>query len=230
MTRAKAQNDSVLVLLSGGVDSSTVCLYLRERGARVLPHFIFYGQRAAASEWKAARAVAGRLGLNAPTSTDLSSLGASLEFALTRGSSQGSEATFAERFQESFVPHRNLLLATCAAMTAASRGVSAIALGIVGGAAIAYPDTTPRFLRRLQGLLRLSADVRVLAPFARKTKDDVARFGWERGFDYGITYSCHRQSGIHCGRCAGCIERDSTLSSYPSATRTVYARRVEWVS
>jgi 7-cyano-7-deazaguanine synthase len=229
MKRSKARGDSVLLLLSGGVDSSTVGLYLRERGFRVLPHFIFYGQRAAAGEWKAARAVARRLALEPPRSTDLSSLGSTLDFALMRGTSQGDEASFAERFRESFVPHRNLLLATCAAMTAASRGVSAIAIGVVGGADVSYPDTTPRFVRRLQGLLRMSTDVRVLAPFARKTKDDVARFGWERGFDYGLTYSCHRQSGIHCGRCAGCIERDCTLSGYPPATPTAYADTVVWV-
>ena len=230
MKRSKARGDSVLLLLSGGVDSATVGLYLRERGFRVQPHFIFYGQRAAASEWKASRAVARRLALEPPSKTDLSSFGSTLDFALMQGTSQGDEASFAERSQESFVPHRNLLFATCAAMTAANRNVSAIAIGVVGGADASYPDTTPRFVRRLQELLRMSANARVLAPFARKTKDDVVRFGWERGFDYGVTYSCHRQSRIHCGRCTGCIERDVALSSYPPATPTVYARPVEWVS
>jgi 7-cyano-7-deazaguanine synthase len=230
MKGARAEDNSVLVLLSGGVDSSTVCLYLRERGFRVLPHFVFYGQRAAASEWKAARAVARRLKLEPPGSSDLSSLGRALDFGLTRGTTHGDDASFAERFRESFFPHRNLLLATCAAMHAASRGVSAIAIGVVGGAEVAYPDTTPAFIRRLRRLLRMSADVRVLAPFAGKTKDDVARFGWDRGFDYGLTYSCHARSGIHCGRCAGCIERDRTLSAYPPKRPTVYARPMEWVS
>ena len=215
MKSANARDDAVLVLLSGGVDSSTVCLYLRERGFRVLPHFIFYGQRAAAAEWDAAQAVARALSLDTPDSTDLSPLGSTLDFALVKGGVQGDEASFAERFHESFLPHRNLLLATCAAMQAVSRGIRAIALGVVGGADVAYPDTTPLFVRRLRALLRMSTDVRVLAPFAAKTKDDVARFGWDRGFDYSLTYSCHRQSGVHCGQCAGCIERDRTLSSYP---------------
>ena len=195
----------------------------------MLPHFIFYGQRAAASEWKAARAVARRLKLPSPSSTDLSSFGRRLDFGLIRGTTHGDDASFAQRFRESFFPHRNLLLATCAAVHAASRGISAIALGVVGGTEVAYPDTTPAFVRRLRGLLRMSADVRVLAPFAGKAKDEVARFGWDRGFDYGLTYSCHRQSGIHCGRCAGCIERDRTLSEYPPPTPTVYAQPVEWV-
>jgi 7-cyano-7-deazaguanine synthase len=226
MTRAR----EVVVLLSGGLDSSTVCLKLRGRGFQVLPHFVFYGQRAAASEWDAARAVAQRLELPAPTSSDLSSFGASLDFALLQGSRQGDEASYDDRTRESFVPHRNILLATCAAMHAAQRGAGAIALGIVGGPEVGYGDTTPRFARRLQGLLRLSADVKLLAPFAAKSKDDVVRFGWERGFDYGITYSCHRQCGLHCGRCAGCIERDRALASYPSATPTRYAAPVVWVS
>jgi 7-cyano-7-deazaguanine synthase len=90
-----------------------------------------------------------------------------------------------------------------------------VALGIVGGGAVAYGDTTPSFVRRLQGLLRLSTEVRVLAPFASKTKEDVVRYGWERGFDYGLTYSCQQRSEVPCGNCAGCIERDLTLSMYP---------------
>ena len=57
----------------------------------------------------------------------------------------------------------------------------------------------------------------MIAPFAGLTKDDVVRYGWERGFDYGLTYSCQQQSGAHCGRCAGCIERDVALSMYPAS-------------
>jgi 7-cyano-7-deazaguanine synthase len=220
----------IVVLLSGGIDSSTVCLKLRAKGVELLPHFIFYGQRAAKGEWAAARAVARRLELPAPTSSDLTSFGASLDFPLMRGSRQGKKASYVERTRESFVPHRNLLLATCAALYAAQRGAGAVALGIVGGTAVGYGDVTPRFARRLEALLRLSADVRLLAPFAAKTKDDVVRFGWERGFDYGITYSCHRQSGLHCGQCSGCIERDYALASYPSPTPTRYASPVVWIS
>jgi 7-cyano-7-deazaguanine synthase len=221
---------SVVLLLSGGVDSSTVALYLRERGFDVLPRFVAYGQRAAASELKSARAVARSLSLERPESIALASFGRRLAFPLMQGSRQGPRATFAERSRESFVPHRNLLLATCAAMHAAGRGVNAVALGVVGGARALYADTTPTFVRRLERLLRMSADVRVVAPFMHKTKEEVVRYGWERGLDYGMTYSCHRQSGIHCGRCSGCIERYLALSSYPSKRPTRYAHRVAWPS
>jgi 7-cyano-7-deazaguanine synthase len=197
------------------VDSSTVCLLLRERGFRVLPHFVRYGQRSAASEWEAAQAVADSLGVDPPNTTDVSSFGCTLDFALIRGASPDDDASFDARLQEAFVPHRNLFLATCAAMHAASRGIDTVALGVVGGGEIAYGDTTASFVRRLQGVLRLSADVHVLAPFASKTKDDVVRYGWQRGFEYELTYSCQQRSGGHCGRCAGCIERDLTLSMYP---------------
>src|SRR5262249_49090692 len=162
------------------VDSSTVCLYLRDRGYRVLPHFIAYGQRAARSEWHAARAVARRLGLDPPSSTDLSQFGSGLEFGLMRR----SKNAVGPSSSDSFLPHRNLLLATCAAMVAASRGVQAIALGVVGSTERASPDTTPAFVRRLSQLLHMSADVRVLAPFADKTKTHVVRYGSQRGFDY----------------------------------------------
>jgi 7-cyano-7-deazaguanine synthase len=218
-----------VVLLSGGMDSSVVCLYLRERGYHILPHFIFYGQRAADSEWRAARNVAARLELEQPISTDLTSLGDDLQCTLLQGAAYEDHAPFADRFRRSFLPHRNLLFATCAAMQAAARGIDSVAMGIVGGGEPAYPDTTPDFVRKLQRMLRLSADVRVLAPFAAKTKFDVAKFAWDREFDYGATYSCHVQSKIHCGRCPGCIDRDRACGEYPPATPTRYEVPVQWV-
>jgi 7-cyano-7-deazaguanine synthase len=226
----------VLVLLSGGVGSSTLCLSLRDRGREVVPHFVVFGQRAAESEWAAARAVAQRLGLDAPGVSDLSDLGKSLDLSLLQGGMLGGDSGLDERFRESFLPHRHLLLATCGAMHAASRGIGAIALGFVGGTKTSggtkapSPDTTPLYLRRLQRLLRASAEVRVLAPFAHRSKSRVVRFGAERGFDYGLTYSCQRQSGIHCGQCPGCVQRERSLSGAPSATPTSYARPVVWVS
>jgi len=189
---------------------------LRERGFKVQPHFVDYGQAAVEREWIAARAVARELELSAPTYADLSAFGATLGFALLDQPLSRSHDGRCLDSQNAFVPHRNLFLATCAAMTAADRGINAIALGIVGGIAPTYPDVTSRFVRRLQGILNLSMPVRVHAPFAAKTKYDVVRYGWERGFDYALTFSCHRKSNRHCGRCAGCLERNAALSRYPS--------------
>jgi 7-cyano-7-deazaguanine synthase len=201
---------SALVLLSGGVDSSTVCLYLLEQGYQVRAHFVLYGQRAAKSEWAAAKRVARTLGLSPPSVADFSAFGRTLGFPLMRGSSV-RPVTAGERFRASFVPHRNLLLATSAAMTASGLGVSSIALGIVAGTAPPYPDTTAVFLRQLRRILGLSGKTQVLAPFVDKTKTEVVRFGRRCGFDYRLTYSCHRQSHQHCGGCAGCTERSAAL-------------------
>jgi 7-cyano-7-deazaguanine synthase in queuosine biosynthesis len=101
-------------------------------------------------------------------------------------------------------------------------GIRHIAIGIVGGGETSYPDTTAAFIRKLNRMLRLSADIRVLAPFAQKTKTDIAKFAWEHDFDYGLTYSCHTQSKMHCGTCAGCIERERAAMDYPPITRTHY--------
>lgn len=212
----------VVVLLSGGVDSATVCLALRQRNYRVRPLFIDYGQASAAGERRAARAVARALQFPSPIQLDLSGLRLQAPFPLFRGGGGTAHRGRSLRTQ-SFVPHRNLFLGTAAAIVAASRGIPAVGLGIVGGTTDAYPDTTPAFRRRLERLLRDAVDVRVIAPFATRSKADVVRYGLRRDFDYRLTFSCHRQSNAHCGRCAGCLDRRRSLPPYlarmPGAAR-----------
>lgn len=110
--------------------------------------------------------------------------------------------------EEVYLPGRNILLLSKAAIFAAAHGISRIVLGPLAGNP--FPDATPAFFRAMsQALgLGLAHPVSVEAPFAALHKADVIRLGASLGVPLGATLSCmNPRDGIHCGLCSKCRER-----------------------
>lgn len=208
-SRATATPQRAVVLLSGGVDSTTVCAWLIDHGWTPFPLFVDYGQRAHAAEWRSARRVSTSLGAQAPRRLVLGKLGAVLPYELLGRRVAGARI-------DEYVPQRNMLLGTLAAMYAESLGARAIALGVVGTAPDQYRDTTRGFIDKLGRALRQSAKLRVLAPFADRSKSELLSFGFRRGVDYRLTWSCSARSDRHCRRCGSCRERFDGLREFPA--------------
>lgn len=121
-----------------------------------------------------------------------------------------------------YLPGRNLLLASLAAVHCARRRIPTIALALL--AENPFPDATPRFLRDLgrvagRGLgLRLA----VRAPFRHLGKPAVIRRG--RDLPLGLTLSCARPRGLrHCGTCTKCAERQQAFAEAGVPDPTRYA-------
>lgn len=215
----------IVALLSGGIDSSTVCVWLLRRSYQVLPLFIDYGQNASRSEWSSANEVARYLDILPVQKLSISSLGKGLDFRLVEPNiAVNTHESYLCKSRLEFFPHRNLLLATLAGVWAENVKASGIALGIVGGGSHSYPDTTRNFVQQLNRVLRLSSEVAVVTPFVQKTKSDVVVYGLRASFDYRLTYSCNLRSAPHCGRCASCIERSITLGDLLPRDPTKYRR------
>lgn len=114
----------------------------------------------------------------------------------------GTRAAFASNY----LPGRNLLLVSIAAVYCERFGIARIALALLGGNP--FPDATPRFLRdigRVAGTA-LGRRLVVRAPFRMLTKEEVIRRG--RGLPLELTLSCAHPPGTrHCGACTKCQER-----------------------
>lgn len=173
----------VLVLLSGGIDS-TACLnfYLElERNPSGL--FVDYGQRAAAQEWHAASKVASHYGVS-----------------VTRLRCQGGRSK-----EAGLISGRNAFLIT-AALLEKPPSVSAIATGIHSGTG--YADCSPEFMRNMQVLLSMyqEAQVQLAAPFLDWTKIEIIKYCSMSGVPIDLTYSC--EGGPEpCGDCMSCQDR-----------------------
>jgi len=208
-----------VVLLSGGVDSST-CLAVALKNTKpedVLAVNMFYGQRHL-KEIQSARMVASHYGVEL-MEMDLSMIFSRSECSLLEKSGNPvPEGSYADQQRENpnkpvstYVPFRNGLMLAAAASIAVSIGAEVVFFGAHAddSAGEAYPDCSPEFVRSINDAVYLgtAGQVNIIAPFVNSTKADVVRAGLELGVPYHLTWSCYKGGDKPCGVCGTCIDR-----------------------
>lgn len=209
----KCQNNfRIVLLLSGGIDSSTMALLLSNEGFDVFPLYVDYGHKAALQESHACLEICNFLELRKPKSVKIRSLGRISKNLLT--SKSGSP----------FFPFRNLILASIGALYANEMNCNAIAIGIIGGGSITFPDCTEEFIKALSQVLELSIDKSILvyAPFLDFDKAEVMNYGFHHNFPYRLTYSCFWGEPEHCGQCNSCLSRKQAFKVLDKNDKTRY--------
>ena len=214
--RPSARVKRGVVLLSGGLDSSTLLHYVCRRlgSASVYAVSFLYGQKHS-RELTMARWQARAAGVAEHRIIDLSFLkdvirGAS---ALTDEAIPIPALSAIPRSRRSqpptYVPNRNMILLAVAAAYAEARGVTDVFYGAQAQDEYGYWDCTPGFLSRMNRTLSLnrSKPVRVHAPFIRMRKSEELQVGLDLGVDYAHTWTCYRGGRQPCGTCPTCVER-----------------------
>ena len=122
-----------------------------------------------------------------------------------------------------YLPGRNLLLLSQAALFCVQRGIHTIAVGSLQHNP--FPDATPRFFRAFSAAASRAFQfrLRVVAPFRALTKTEVVRRG--RALPLHLSFCCLAPvAGRHCGRCNKCAERRHAFAAAGLADRTRYDR------
>lgn len=200
-----------LLVLSGGMDSTTMLYEYKERiGACVN---FSYGANHNAREAECARANCRHLGIEL-IEIDLAFMGKYFRSSLLEGADAIPEAEYApDNIASTVVPFRNGIMLSVAAGLAQSRHLSCVMIANHGGDHEIYPDCRPSFISSMGEAIAAGTgnEVRLEAPYTLLTKNDIARRGASLGVDYSLTYSCYKGGDKHCGRCATCIERRQAL-------------------
>ena len=204
--------EAVVALVSGGLDSSVLVSYLLEGFDRVIPVYIREGLAWEAAELPHLERFLAAIG--APTLDALRVLDLPMADVLGGHWSLSGSGTpgFDSADEEVYLPGRNLLLVSKAAVLAAREGAGAIALGVLGGNP--FPDTTPEFFRAMEQACSsaLAFPLRILAPFREMTKIQVMRLG--AGLPLELTFSCLAPRGDRpCGTCNKCAERQKLFEA-----------------
>ena len=225
-----------VVLLSGGLDSTT-CLAVSVRDG-FEPHALSvdYGQRHK-EELRRARKLAAALGAagHKVVKVDLSAFGGS---ALTDGSLRvpkgRREREMAREIPITYVPARNTVLLALALAHAETIGARDVFVGVNAIDYSGYPDCRPEFIRAFEKLAALAtkagvegAKLRIHAPLQRLGKADIVRLGTSLGVPYALTLSCYDPvRGKACGRCDACTlrRRGFEAAGVPDPTRYVSRR------
>lgn len=207
-----------VILLSGGMDSTTTLAIALDQGFEIFALTFRYGQRHEI-EITAAQEIAARFKVaeHLIVAIDLRSLGGSAltgEIEVPKGRSLGE---MAGGIPVTYVPARNTIFLSFALAWAEVLGASDIFIGVNALDYSGYPDCRPEYIDAYQNMANFATRVgveggqklKVHAPLIELTKAEIIQRGLELGVDYSLTRSCYDPSpdGVACGACDACLLR-----------------------
>lgn len=206
---------AAVVLLSGGLDSTTVLAIAQSQGFAVHALSFQYGQRHQ-HELEAARRIATRAGVvrHAVVDINLAQFGGSALTADLPVPKDRPADEISHGIPITYVPARNTVFLSIALAYAEVSGAFDIFLGINALDYSGYPDCRPEYLAAFQQLANLATKAGVEgsgrftlhAPLLHMSKAEIVRTGLSLGCDYSQTRSCYDPGteGAACGRCDAC--------------------------
>lgn len=230
-THQNEKQKNAVVLLSGGLDSTTCLAIAQSQGYKIFALSFDYGQRSV-SELQAARTIAraacvaqhsviplgiGALGGSALTDTDL---------AVPEQGHEGSGIPI------TYVPARNTVFLSYAMALAEVVEAQTIFIGVNARDYSGYPDCRPDFIEAFEKMANLAtkaaiegAYLKIEVPLIDMTKAQIIAQGLQLGVDYSLTVSCYQadEQGRACGRCDSCRFRAKGFAQAGSADPTRYA-------
>lgn len=212
------QTRRAVVLLSGGLDSTTVLAIANAEGYETHALSFSYGQRHS-WELECARKVASNAGIkdHRVAQIDLRVFGGSAltaDICVPKGRSLDE---MSEKIPVTYVPARNTIFLSFALAWAEVLGSSDIFIGVNALDYSGYPDCRPEFIEAFEHLANLATKagveghqhLKIHTPLISLSKAEIIRKGLELGVDYGLTSSCYdpSPSGEPCGACDSCLLR-----------------------
>ncbi len=222
-----------VVLLSGGLDSTTCLALARRDGFEPVCLSIAYGQRHSV-ELERAKTVAKAMGVtdHRIVTVDLRAIGGSALTDAIEVPKHDDVSQVKAEIPVTYVPARNTIFLGLALGLAEVVGATDLYIGVNAVDYSGYPDCRPEFIRAFEGLATLATKagvegkrLTVHAPLSGMTKADIIRAGLEAGVDYSLTHSCYDPAadGGACGRCDSCLLRKKGFSDAGVTDPTRYS-------
>ena len=218
MIEATPNQRKAVVLLSGGLDSTTVLAVARSEGYEVHALTFRYGQRHDA-EIEAARRIGALFNVkeHVVAEIDLRAFGGSAltaDIAVPKGR---SHEEMSEGIPITYVPARNTIFLSFALAWAEVLGANDIFIGVNALDYSGYADCRPEYIEAFQRMADLATKAGVEGrqqlvihtPLINLSKAQIVRKGLELGVDYSLTLTCYdpTEDGAACGQCDACLLR-----------------------
>ncbi len=214
MIRMTARKKAV-ILLSGGLDSTTALAIAQSAGYELYAMSFRYGQRHS-MELESASRVAKAMGVEKHLTVDfdLRAIGGSaltdqIEVPKERGAEE-----IASGIPVTYVPARNTIFLSFALAWAEVLGAQDIFIGVNALDYSGYPDCRPEYIEAFEKMAGLATKagvegrmrLKIHTPLIAMTKAEIIKTGFQLGVDYSLTHSCYDPAveGLACGKCDSC--------------------------
>lgn len=210
------------IIVSGGMDSITLLYDHKDEIA--LGISFDYGSNHNAREIPFAKMHCERLGIKHIT-INLDFMHQYFKSSLLDGAEAIPEGHYADdNMKSTVVPFRNGIMLAIAIGIAESNNLDQVFIANHGGDHTIYPDCRPEFINAIDAAATAGTynNVKMIAPYTKITKSDIARIGKRLGIDYAETWSCYKGGEVHCGKCGTCVERKEALAEAGIEDKTIY--------
>ena len=209
---------NTIVLLSGGLDSTTALAIAKSQGYGIFAISFDYGQRHKI-ELDQAKKIAHHMAVEEHhiMNIDLRQFGASALTDSIDVPTHRSETEMSSSIPATYVPARNTIFLSYALAYAEVKQCSNIFIGVNAVDYSGYPDCRPEFITAFEILANLatkataekSVKIQIHAPLMHMNKAEIIKKGLTLDVDYGLTHSCYcpNKTGLACGVCDSCLLR-----------------------
>ena len=227
---------AAIVLLSGGLDSTTCLAIAQSEGFEVVALSFRYGQRHT-NELECAAAIARSAGVeHLIVDIDLAAFGGSalVDDSIEVPKHESVEELTADSVPVTYVPARNTIFLSFATAVAETRGAHDVFIGVNAVDYSGYPDCRPEFIEAFELMANLATRegveggrLCIRTPLIDLTKAQIIQRGLELGVDYSVTLSCYdpTDDGGSCGHCDACLLRARGFADAGISDPTRYATK-----
>jgi 7-cyano-7-deazaguanine synthase len=223
-----------IVLLSGGLDSTTCLAIAKNEGFTPIALSFRYGQRHTDELAYAAAAASAACVEHLIADIDLAAFGGSalVDTSIEVPKHGSVEELTADSVPVTYVPARNTIFLSFATAVAETRGAHDVFIGVNSVDYSGYPDCRPEFIAAFEAMANLATRagveggrLRIRTPLIDLTKAQIIQRGIELGVDYGATMSCYDPGpdGGACGHCDACLLRARGFADAGVADPTRYS-------
>ena len=201
--------NKTVILLSGGIDSTTLAYYLKKQGNELYPIIFDYGQRHKKEIQVAIASAISITGAN-PEVIDISNCSNIFKgSALTDNIQVPTKIYDRETMSQTVVPNRNMIFISFATAYAMTIHAELVAYAAHSGDHFIYPDCRPEFAQDMNNAIQDSSEalIHLITPFIHKSKAQIIKIGIELRVPFENTWSCYNGQELACGKCGTCVER-----------------------
>ena len=223
-----------VIVLSGGLDSTTCMGIAKEAGYDLYPITFSYGQRHD-REIEQAKQVAAYFKVQEHRIVDVGFFGQIGGSALTDQEIEVRTDGVDDEIPSTYVPARNMIFLSLASAYAEVIGAEAVYIGVSAVDFSGYPDCRPEFIESMEKTINLATktgatgnEIQIKSPLIQLTKKETVREGLRLQVPYHLTTSCYLGEEEACGECDSCRLRIKGFQEAGAKDPIPYAISIDW--